>query len=144
MEFLSDLTYWHWLTLGVIFIIVELFSASVFFLWMGVAALIVGAILYQWQIIWEVQLLLFSVLSIVLIYLVKKFWRVKSNDTQLNNRTHRLIGQTYPVAEMNENGIKVRVNDSLWLAKTNENVIVGQMVKVVDVDSITLIVETLE
>ncbi len=137
----SDFDFWHWLVLGLALIIIELFAWSTFFLWMGMSAVVVGILLYlSPNMSWETQLLIFSFLSIVTIYLAKKFLKVETIDTQLNERASRHVGNIYTVAELDNNGAKVKVGDSLWLAKGCDMVI-GQQVKVVGTDSTTLIVE---
>ena len=136
-----DFDFWHWLVLGLALIIIELFAWSTFFLWMGISAVVVGILLYlSPNMSWETQLLIFSFLSIVTIYLAKKFLKVETIDTQLNERASRHVGNIYTVAELDNNGAKVKVGDSLWLAKGCDMVI-GQQVKVVGTDSTTLIVE---
>lgn len=141
LELLLPITYWTWLIIGVVFIIIELFVWSVFFLWLGISAILVGILFYFVPTLSiSSQLLIFAVLSITSIYIAKKFWKVASNDTQLNNRASRHIGNTYSVVELNDQGAKVRVGDSLWLAQGCEMTI-GQQVKVISVDSTVLIVE---
>ncbi len=143
MDLLLQLDYWHWLTLGVGLMVIELLLVgSVFFLWMGVASLVVGVVLFLYPtMIWQLQLLSFSLLSVVLIYLAKKYWHTKSHDTTLNNRANKLIGDIYSIASIENGQAKVRINDSLWLTRGCEHCKIGQQVKVVDVDSITLVVE---
>ncbi|RUM79303.1 MAG: hypothetical protein DSZ14_02195 [Candidatus Thioglobus sp.] len=137
----ADFDFWHWLVLGLALIIIELFAWSTFFLWMGISAVVVGILLYlSPNMSWEMQLLIFAFLSIVTIYAVKKLFKVKTIDTQLNERASRHIGNVYTVAELDNNGAKVKVGDSLWLAKGCD-MIIGQQVKVVGTDSTTLIVE---
>jgi membrane protein implicated in regulation of membrane protease activity len=137
----ADFDFWHWLVLGLALIIIELFAWSTFFLWMGISAVVVGILLYlSPNMSWETQLLIFAFLSIVTIYLAKKFLKVETIDTQLNERASRHVGNIYTVAELDNNGAKVKVGDSLWLAKGCDMVI-GQQVKVVGTDSTTLIVE---
>ena len=38
MEWLQLAEYWHWWVLGVVLVILEVFSPGVFFLWLGIAA----------------------------------------------------------------------------------------------------------
>tara|TARA_B110000914_G_scaffold177957_2_gene159623 strand:- start:204 stop:647 length:444 start_codon:yes stop_codon:yes gene_type:complete len=139
--FFATIDFWHWLVLGLVLVIVELFAWSTFFLWMGVSAIMVG-ILYKLfpSLSWQIQLLLFSGLSVVSIFLVKKYFPVKTIDNELNARAKRHIGNSYSVVSNDEHGIKVKVGDSLWLAKGCD-MHIGQKVKVVDTDSVTLIVE---
>jgi hypothetical protein len=139
--FFANMDYWHWLVFGLALIIIELFAWSTFFLWIGVSAMMTGIVS---KIIpdlsWQLELLLFSALSIVSILLAKKYFPVKTIDNELNARAARHIGNSYTVVSNDENGAKVKVGDSLWLAKGCDMQI-GQKVRVIDTESTTLIVE---
>ena len=64
------LDYWHWWLLGVTLLTLELFAPGVFFLWMGLAAGVVGALVwFQPGMFWHWQVLIFAVLSVALIVL---------------------------------------------------------------------------
>ncbi len=143
MELLANLTdYWQWFTFATILIIIELFVGSVFFLWMGVSAFLVGGLLYfDIKIDWEWQLLIFSLLSITSIYIAKRFWHIKTDDNTLNNRANKLIGNIYEIVSIENGNAKVRVNDSLWITRGCDNPSIGERVKVVDTNGNALIVE---
>ncbi|HIL42999.1 MAG TPA: NfeD family protein [Gammaproteobacteria bacterium] len=142
MEMLfSNIDFWDWLIFGTVLVIVEMFVASTFFLWMGVSAIIVGIILKIIPTIsGNLQLLIFAFLAVSSIYVANKFFKVETVDTQLNERSSRHVGNIYTVVELSGDGAKVKVGDSLWLARGCE-MSIGQKVKVVDTDSTTLIVE---
>lgn len=45
LEFLSNLSYWHWAVLGIAFIACEsMFPAALLFLWPGIAALLIAVV----------------------------------------------------------------------------------------------------
>jgi len=59
---LQHLTYWHWFILAAILIILEVFAPGAFMLWIGIAAGVVGAVLYFVPTLtWEYQFILFSI-----------------------------------------------------------------------------------
>jgi len=139
--FFENIDYWHWLVFGLTLIIIELFTWSTFLLWIGMSSVMVGIVLKLYpDLLWQFQLLLFSGLSIMSVFLAKKYFPIKTIDNELNMRAKRHIGNTYTVASSDENGAKVKVGDSLWLAKGCD-MDVGQKVTVVDTDSATLIVK---
>jgi len=139
--FLANMDYWHWLVFGLVLIIIELFAWSTFFLWMGVSAIMTGIVSKIFpDFSWQFELLFFSALSIISIFLTKKYFPVKTIDNELNARAARHIGNSYTVISNDEHGAKVKVGDSLWLAKGCDMKI-GQKVRVIDTDSTTLIVE---
>jgi len=63
---LEELTYWHWWILGVALIVLEVVAPGTFFLWMGIAAGIVGVILFLAPDLgWQYQFMVFAIFSIV-------------------------------------------------------------------------------
>ena len=137
----SNIDFLDWLIFGAVLIIVEIFVCSTFFLWMGISAVIVGIFLkINPELSSNTQLLTFAFLSVSSIYIANKFFKVETVDTQLNERASRHIGNTYTVVELTDDGAKVKVGDSIWLAKGCE-MSIGQKVRVVETDITTLIVE---
>ncbi len=62
---LLEPTYWNWMLLGVVLMAIEAIVPGFFFLWMGVAALLVGlALTVLPGMGWAWQLMLFAVLSV--------------------------------------------------------------------------------
>jgi len=144
---LETLVYWNWWILGVGLIILEVFAPGAIFLWMGIAAGIVGFILMLLpDISWQVQFVIFGILSVVSIV----FWHyyLKKNPTQtdqptLNKRGHQYIGRTFTLEDAIVNNVgKIKVDDSTWKVE-GENCEVGSQIKVVNVDGVVLVVEPL-
>ena len=136
--------FWHWWILGIGLIIVETLVPGSFFLWMGVAALVVGVVLWLAPLIgWEIQLLIFAVVSLVAIA-GWRIWQRRHPDVTdhptLNRRGEQYIGRVFELATPIENGFgKVRVGDSLWRVK-GEDAEAGTKVKVVGTEGVLLIV----
>jgi membrane protein implicated in regulation of membrane protease activity len=108
---------------------------------LGVSAMMTGIVSKIFpDFSWQLGLLLFSALSIISIFLAKKYFPVETIDNELNARATRHVGKIYTVVSNDENGAKVKVGDSLWLAKGCD-MQTGQKVRVIDTDSATLIVE---
>tara|TARA_Y100001970_G_C13566544_1_gene524112 strand:+ start:180 stop:461 length:282 start_codon:yes stop_codon:yes gene_type:complete len=82
-----------WLIASVILVLLEIFIGSlVFFLPLGISSLIVGLILlFQSNtgliIIseWPYSLLLWGIISILLSFLLQKFFKTKANDKDIND-----------------------------------------------------------
>jgi membrane protein implicated in regulation of membrane protease activity len=115
----DELGYWHWWILAAALIILEVFAPGAFFLWLGLAAGTVGAVVYfAPDIGWEYQVLLFSVLSIISIFVWRKFFRQKASDTDqpnLNRRGEQYVGRVFTLDEPMVDGMgKIRVDDSTW------------------------------
>jgi len=146
MEWLENAVYWHWWVLGVVLIILETFSPGVFFIWMGVAAGVVGLVMLLLPGLgWEYQLLLFaltSVASVVLWRLLLDRHPTITDQPRLNRRGEQYMGRTFTLDEPLVNGLgKIRVDDSTWKIE-GEDCAAGSRVTVVGVDGVVLKVES--
>ena len=142
MELIFDnLNFIHWLILGIGLIIIELFLWTVFLLWVGSSAITSGVIYFLFpNISGLMQLLIFAVIAIAATSLAKKYYPVKTVDEQLHNKAKSHIGKECTIESI-ENGVtKVKIGESLWFAK-GSNLSAGQTVKIIDVESLTFIVE---
>ena len=71
MDILSNLGNWIWPILGIVLMGLETLAPGVFLLWFGIAAIIVGILLFFIALSWQGQLLTFAVLSAAMVPL----WR---------------------------------------------------------------------
>ncbi len=145
MEFLQNLSFWDWLGLGTVLLILEVFGAGGYLLWMGVAAAAVGVLTFVLPAMaWTVQFLLFAVLSVMTaVY----WWRRQrtvnrpSDQPGLNMRGQELIGRTFIVHDAIVEGRgKIKVGDGVWIV-TGPNAPVGSQVRVIAQDGAILRVE---
>ena len=145
MDWLAQAEYWHWWVLGVVLLILEVFFPGAFFLWLGVAAGIVGVVLLAIPDLgWQMQLLLFAVLSVVSIA-VGRFWLkrhpIATDLPTLNRRGEQYIGRVFTLEEpiVNGNG-KIRVDDTTWKIRGDDRS-VGEKVRISGVDGTVLLVD---
>jgi membrane protein implicated in regulation of membrane protease activity len=141
----DNLLYWHWWLFAIALIIVEVFSAGAFFIWMGVAAIITGFVLLVMpEISWQTQFILFAVSSIVAILAGRSFFNrkeINTEDPTLSSQESSLIGKSYTVEQAIINGSgRVKVGESTWKA-SGPDCKAGSSVKVIAVDGAELIVE---
>ncbi len=141
----DSLLYWHWWLFAIALIILEVFSAGAFFIWMGVAATFTGFILLLMpEISWETQFILFAISSILAILIGRAFFNRKENTTEdptLSGQENSLIGKIFAVEQAITNGSgRVKVGESTWKAN-GPDCEVGSSVKVIAVDGAELIVE---
>jgi membrane protein implicated in regulation of membrane protease activity len=139
---LEQLDYWHWWVIGIILIIFELFLPGAFFLWMGIAAALVGLILVIVPTLaWQYQIILFAILSIVSIvvwrmYLIKH--PTQSDKPTLNMRGEQYVGRVFTLSEPIVNGVgKIRVDDSVWKIE-GDDCVVGTRIKVIEANGAVL------
>lgn len=142
------LDYWHWWLLGVALLTLEMFAPGVFFLWMGLAAGIVGALVwFQPGMFWHWQVLIFAVLSVALI-VVGRLWMkrhpIRSDQPNLNRRGEQYVRRVFTLSEAIVNGEgKVQVDDSTWKVQ-GPDCPAGSQVRVIGVDGVVLIVEPVD
>lgn len=146
-EFLQNLSFWDWLALGTVLLILEVFGAGGYLLWVGIAAAAVGVLTFLIPgLPWELQLVLFGVLSVLTaVY----WWKRQRSSTSpsdqpgLNMRGSELVGRTFVVQQAIVEGRgKVKVGDGVWIV-TGPDAPVGTHVRVIGQDGVILRVETL-
>jgi serine/threonine protein kinase/membrane protein implicated in regulation of membrane protease activity len=137
--------HWYWWIAGLIFMVLEIILPGIFFLWLGVAAFVVGAILVLFsKISWQTQFLLFGLLSIAATIVWHALWhneQSKSDQPVLNRRGHQCVGRVVTLQQPIVDGWgKVLIDGLSWKAR-GEDLPSGTKIRVVDVDGATLIVE---
>ena len=142
---LETLVYWHWWILAVGLVILEVFAPGAIFMWMGIAAGLVGFILMLFpDISWQIQFVIFSVLSVASIVVWHYYLKqnpTKTDQPTLNRRGHQYVGRTFTLDAAIENNVgKIKVDDSTWKVE-GENCDAGTQIKVIDVDGVFLMVE---
>lgn len=133
---------WHWLALGTILIVLEIFLPTFASLWFGLSALCVGLLLWLMpELAFSIQLLIWATMSIILTLAWFKFIKPLSVDkTHAGLVRESTIGQTGMVIQTGlEHGqIKVRFSLPLlgndeWFCRSTEPVQVGDRVQVIDI-----------
>jgi len=147
-QFTEELRFWHWFILGVVLLGLEIVLPGTFFLWMGVAAGIVGLlVLVLPPFGWEIQVLVFAALSILAVVGGRIWLRrhpTQTAEPNLNVRGAQYLGRVLHLSEPMVDGIgKVRLGDTLWRVATGDDTDLseGTRVRVVGVDGATLKVE---
>ncbi|WP_273823279.1 NfeD family protein [Pseudomonas asplenii] len=147
-EFLQHLSFWDWLALGTLLLILEVFGTGGYLLWVGIAAAVVGVLTFVIPgLPWTLQFLLFGLLSV----LTAVFWwkrqraaNIVSDQPGLNERGHELIGRIFVVHSPISGGRgKIKVGDGVWLV-TGPDAEVGARVRVIAQHGTVLQVETVE
>ncbi len=148
LEVFAELSYWHWVVIGLVFVIIEMFVPGAFFFGMGTASLIVGGLLWVFpEFSWQWQFFSFAVLAFISI-LVGRHWiktrPIVSDQPLLNQRGAQYIGRTFTLIEDMDNGqSKIQVDDSTWRVE-GEAGQAGENVRVIGVDGVMLQVEQIK
>ena len=140
-----EVVFWHWWSMGVVLLIVELLAPGTFFLWMGQSAGLVGIVLWLFPTLsLEHQALLFSLLSVVSITASRRFMKrhpIETDRPLLNQRTAQYIGRVFTLDAPILNGRgKIRVDDSTWRVE-GDDCPAGARVRVVDAENVVLKVQ---
>ena len=142
---LQHLSYWNWLAIGTLLLILEVFGAGGYLLWIGLAAASVGLLTFIFPgLPWAAQFILFGLLSV----LTAVFWWKRqrsaakpSDQPGLNQRGSELMGRSFVLHEaIHEGRGKIKAGDSLWLV-SGPNLPTGSQVRVVGQDGVVLRVE---
>ena len=144
-ELMNELSYWHWWILAVALIVLEMFAPGVLFLWLGIAAAIMGFItLIFSNISWEMQLFIFSILSVISVVAGRVYLRkhpIETDQPRLNRRGMQYIDRVFTLDEPIVNGQgKIKVDDTTWKIEGSD-CDAGTRVKVIEVDGVVLIVD---
>lgn len=142
----AHVTYWHWWILAIALLIFEIATPGAFLLWIGIAAGLVGVLLWFVPGLgWEYQILTFAVLSVASIVLWRRYQKThptKSDQPTLNRRGEQYVGRVFTLDEGIVNGVsKIRVDDSTWKIE-GADCPAGTRVHVVGVDGVILKVES--
>lgn len=147
IEYLQHLSFWDWLAFGTVLLILEVFGAGGYLLWIGVAAAAVGVLTYLFpELPWAWQFLVFAVLSVLTAVL---WWQrqrsaAKPSDAPgLNRRGSEFVGRTFVLHEAIVGGRgKIKAGDTLWLV-IGTDLPAGSSVRVVGQEGVLLKVEAL-
>ena len=145
MDLLAGIEFWHWWVAAIGLIVVETLAPGAIFLWLGVSAAVVGAILLAApELSWEYQLLIFAVLSVGSVIGWRAYHKHHPTETDLSNlnrRGEQYIGRVVTLDDPIVNRVgKVRLDDTSWKVEGDDQP-AGARVKVVGVDGVVLKIE---
>ena len=140
---------WSWWLLGLVLLAAELVMPGFFLVWIGLAAIVVGALsLAFWDSafwIWQVQLLVFAAFAIIVTLLGRRYVYNNNQITDepfLNQRGASLVGRTATLKEpITEGRGRIRLDDTYWTVM-GPDLPAGTRVKVVASNGRDLTVET--
>jgi membrane protein implicated in regulation of membrane protease activity len=146
----AELGPWNWMVLGFALLTLEIVVPGAFLLWIGIAALVTGALSLQlWSAgfwTWEVQVLVFLALSLVAAFSGKKIMRRRGEESDqplLNRRAEQFVGRVATLSEpINDGRGRLRLDDTMWRV-TGPDLPAGARVRVAKVaaSELELIVE---
>ena len=143
MEF--DITFWHWWIFAALLITFEVLLPTFYLLWTGIAAFIVGLIVwFVPSLFWEWQVVIFAVLSVLSIVVWRNYAKknpAESDEPLLNRRGEQYIGRIVTLEEPIIDGTgKVKLDDSTWKIQ-GEDCRPGTKIKIIGVNNVVFQVE---
>lgn len=144
IELILAWPHFFWLSLGGLFLATEMLGGNGFLLWSGVAAIITGILVWIVPFGWEWQGALFSVLTLLAVWLwarwlAKRVKEQKPADRNLNQRGKQLVGRRFTLESALVDGHgHIRIGDGTWPVIADEDYPAGTQVEVVAVEGITL------
>lgn len=146
VSFLEGMNATRWGLLGLTLVGLELITGTTYILWPAAAALILAVLVFFLPLSWEVQFVLFFILSIVLLVAGHRYLRpmMKSGEpTEVNDPGQTMLGRRVTAFSNFENGHgRVTVGDTQWSASTDSgDPKSGDALVIISVAGTTLIVE---
>lgn len=133
---------WAWLVGGLVLLGLELLVPGGVLVWLGLAAMIVGAVSLVVPLGWPVQWLLYGVLAITSIVVWVRISRQRgeaiSDRPHLNQRAGPLVGQHAVLKDAIENGFgRAIIGDSIWRV-SGPDMAAGSKVRIVGAEGAVL------
>ncbi len=144
MAVLFEHAYIFWLSLGGLLLAAEMLGGNGYLLWSGVAAVVTGLLVWLVPFGWELQGVIFAVLTLIAawlwwLWLSRRVRDQKPADASLNQRGQQLVGRRFILDNALVNGRgHMRVGDSSWPVSAGSDLPAGSKVEVIAVEGITL------
>lgn len=147
-QFFPGLGPWFWWIVAGALLLAEMAMPGFFMLWLAVAAALTAVADMIFHFSWMGEILTFAALSFLS---VMASWRfvmagrnMKSDSPHLNQKHASFVGKSYVLntAIINGSG-KIRVEDALWDVD-GPDAEIGTRVKVIAVDGLRLVVESVK
>lgn len=144
-DFIPLLGNWIWWVVAGVLLLLELMAPGVFFIWLAAAAAAVGVLDLALNLGWQLELLVFAVLSIVSVLygrsMLKKKRALDSDQPNLNQRMYDYVGRTFSLHEPIVDGRgRINIDGTLWEVRGPDSP-KGAHMKVTGVDGLRLNVE---
>lgn len=135
---------WTWIVAGLVLAALELLAPGVFFIWLGLAAIVTGIADWVFAPSWQVSSLLFAALAIAAVLagrLLIRGDRAQEPGDGLNRRGEALVGRVFQLdAPIVSGEGRLRLDDSFWRI-TGPDLPAGARVRVARIEGATLVVE---
>jgi len=140
-----EITFWYWWIAAAVLITLEVLAPTFYLLWMGIAAFIVGLLVWIMPSLpWEIQIITFAILAVASIVIWRNYYKknpIGTDEPLLNRRGEQYIGRIVTLKKPIIDGVgKIKIDDSTWKVE-GEDCDAGTKVKVVSIDNVIFQVE---
>ena len=141
---LFEHAYIFWMSHGGLLLAADMLGGNGYLLWSGVAAVVTGLLVWLVPFGWELQGVIFAVLTLIAawlwwLWLSRRVRDQKPADASLNQRGQQLVGRRFILDNALVNGRgHMRVGDSSWPVSAGSDLPAGSKVEVIAVEGITL------
>ena len=140
--FLSSLTVWHWVGLGIVLMAIEVMVGTFDLLWVSIGAFLTAmfALIVPLPMGgWEGQLSFFGFVAIAFVIsgrtIFKGLRNRASTHPNLNDRLANMVGQHgHATTAFDDGSGKVKVGDTVWLAQGDGPINAGDKVTITGAD----------
>jgi inner membrane protein len=149
IEWLTDISAWHWSALGIGMLVLEALGVGGFLIGAALSAFTTAlSLVFFPELGWKIQLTMFSSLSVVftLVYWVKfRNFNEKTDQPTLNDRASQFVGKHYTLQEGTKNREgKLKIGDTLWKIRSDKDLLTGTEVEVINTEGMTFLVKACE
>lgn len=136
---LLQLTFWHWLALCLILLMLEMAGTGGYLLWAGLAAGFTALCLWLLpDLSWHWQVVIFAISSVVSAIGWWKYQHLHPKNVDeplLNQRSSQYVGRLFTLTDATENGRgRIRIDDSFWEVACQQDLPAGTPVRVTSVE----------
>ncbi len=144
VDFIAQNAAWAWIIAGLILLALELVVPGGYLLWMGIAGVLTGGLVFFQPLEWPLQWLVFGALSLVSILVWVRFTRNRGESSDrpfLNRRGESFVGQEAVLNEPIVGGFgRLALGDTIWRI-AGPDLPAGQRVRIIGSDAAVLRVE---
>ena len=137
---------WDWFILAALLFLLEVLAPGMFMLWLGLAAIIMGIVATTIALSWQVQLIGFALLALVLVPAWRHFATKVEKPAEspfLNRRAEGYVGRVFTLDKPIVDGFgAVRIDDTIWRV-SGPDCPAGSRVRVAGTDGANLLVEAM-
>jgi membrane protein implicated in regulation of membrane protease activity len=144
MSWLLSLGSWNWFILAAVLLLLEVLAPGTFMLWLGLSAILVGAISLAVIWSWQAQVIAFAVFAVASIPAWRYFARKVEKPVDrpfLNRRVEGYIGREFTLDKPIVGGVgTIHIDDTVWRVK-GPDCPAGSRVRIARAEGADLLVE---